>query len=298
MRKNMNKKIFDAYEYLKNGDVKSSEIKDMLDIKNPTFQKYMSLFKKAGFKTSRINEIRKIIFYSNAVKLSDAEIGLVAYLLYLSYTIFPKTKIKIFQKLIDKMLKLTDKKTEEEIFEKFNLMKKINQSNLYQEKIELFERYRNDDLNITVTLKTGEKTTLKPIEVVFKNRRIYFNFLDSKNNAKKLININKVVKLTPKPNEIENFFKTDEVVFELYGRLSKVYLLKEGERIIYSANDKIVVSNSTSDKDALFRRLLKYDTLCKVKYPKKDVADFTKIVKKSLENILTIKDNINNEVLN
>ena len=95
------------------------------------------------------------------------------------------------------------------------------------------------------------------------------------------------------PFEQDEIFEPNEkeTIFELYGKLSKSYLLKENERIIDNYPDKIVVANSSKDKDALLKRLLRYDTLCKVLFPKEDVEKFSEIIKKSLENIEQFQDN-------
>ena len=100
-----------------------------------------------------------------------------------------------------------------------------------------------------------------------------------------------IVKIAKKTQEI-NVNPQKEVVFELYGKLAKSYLLKEEESIVDYSKDKIVIVNHCEDKLKLFRRLLRYDILCKVTFPKADVRYFKSIIENSLENITKVVDNI------
>ena len=289
--------IYKIFKYMTQDEKSMEEILDLANIKAPTLYKYMHLFKKAGFDVVRVKKFYKIIHYSNKIKLSDAEMGLIAYLKLLASMFISKSKNKIFSELIEKLLKFTNKETQEAVNNKFSLMKKASETNMYKEKLELFEKYLNSNMQTVVTLRNGKQFLLQPKEVIFKNKKIYFSFIDNKTLETKQIDINKIVNLTSKPNYNPIHYETKEIIFELYGRLAKVYLLKEGERVLDSSSDKIVIANNNSDKKALFKRLLRYDTLCKVKFPKKDALIFKKLIEKSLENIDNIKDNILKEDL-
>ena len=61
------------------------------------------------------------------------------------------------------------------------------------------------------------------------------------------VDIEKIVKITPRT--AKNIpINSKETLFELYGKLSKIYLLKKEERVIDNTKDKIVVANSSTDK--------------------------------------------------
>lgn len=94
----------------------------------------------------------------------------------------------------------------------------------------------------------------------------------------------KIIKMNKNPQENETFF-------ELYDKLIKSYRLKENERVVDFNDEKLVIASSNPDKDELLRRLLRYDTLCQVIFPKKDVDSFKKLIEKSLANINEIQDN-------
>lgn len=283
--------IFKVYKQLVLKNTNVANISDSLGIKPVTVYKYLDLFKKAGFKLLKIKTVHRIVEYSDLVKLSDAEMGLIAYLKLLSFMLFSKNKNRIFSKLIDRMLEYTNEKTSLEVENKFNLMKKASNTNLYKEKLELFEKFKNLS-RVLVFLKGNEKLVLRPLEPVFKNKKIFFNFMDDKNKEIREIEINKIVNIAPFSDELLYNSEAQEVIFELYGRLAKVYVLKEGERVVNFSSDKLTIANNASDKGALFKRLLRYDTLCKIKFPKKDSVEFQKLIEKSLENIESISDNI------
>ena len=287
--------ILNIYKNLYENDKNNADIQELTDIKLSTLYKYIAIFKKAGFTIIKRKGEYKLASYSNSVKLSDAEEGLIAYLLLLSNMLLSKRKNKVFSDLISKMLKFTNKNTENEVYKKSERMKKSVNTDIYSEKIELFEKYKNEGFEIAVILKNGKKLELLPKRILYGEKKIYFCFIN-KNRETEQIDINKIVKLTPKKKKLRLNDNSEEIIFELYGRLSKNYLLKEGERMVCGTSNKLIVANSCSDKEKLFRRLLRYDTLCKVKFPKKNMLDFKKIIEKSLENIESIKDNIYNEV--
>ena len=84
---------------------------------------------------------------------------------------------------------------------------------------------------------------------------------------------------------------TKETIFELYGKLAKTYAIKDDERLVEFGKDRIVIANSENSKEKLFRRLLRYDSLCKILFPKEDVEQFRNLVQKALDNLDGLKDN-------
>ena len=107
-----------------------------------------------------------------------------------------------------------------------------------------------------------------------------------KDNIKILID--KIVKIIPF-EFIEDEIENKETIFELYGRLAKTYLLKSHERVVESTKTSLIVASCEKNKTLLFKRLLRYDTLCKVIQPQEDVKTFKKLIEKSLKNINNIK---------
>lgn len=121
----------------------------------------------------------------------------------------------------------------------------------------------------------------------------YYKTIFQNNNDKNTNNFKEKIKYATEVKIIKmnNNSQENETFFELYGKLIKSYRLKENERVVDFNDEKLVIASSNSDKNELFRRLLRYDTLCRVIFPKKDVNNFKKLIEKSLANINEIRDN-------
>ena len=113
--------------------------------------------------------------------------------------------------------------------------------------------------------------------------KIKENYLKSKKNIIENFQANNEL-LSKKQENKENFYQ-NEVIFELYERLAKTYVLKDYERVIDVDADKLVIASSTPDKNNLFKRLLRYDTLCKITFPKKERVNFKNLIEKTLDNL-------------
>ena len=168
--------IFNVYKCLAK---EGANEKELAKIKPASFYKYVAMFKKAGFSLKRYKTIYKIVTYTASAKLSDAEIGLIAYLKLLSDNLFSKSKNRLFCGLIDKIMKLTDKNTEDSVEEKFAEMKTASDTNLYCEKLRAFEEYKDKNISIDILLKNKKRMTLIPQEIIYKNKKIYFSFADN-----------------------------------------------------------------------------------------------------------------------
>lgn len=95
--------------------------------------------------------------------------------------------------------------------------------------------------------------------------------------------------LKPPKNRIQDMPDEEfekEIIFELYGKLANSYILKDNERIVDKFADKIVIANSSLDKEGLFKRLLRYDIFCKVLFSKDDREEFKKFVQNSIKSII------------
>ena len=102
-----------------------------------------------------------------------------------------------------------------------------------------------------------------------------------------------VVKISQKDNDNDfEVIPDKEIIFEIYGKLIKSYLLRDDERVVDNTKDKLVVASSNPDKITLFRRLMRYNVLCKVVFPKSDSREFCEMIKKSLANLEEFQDNI------
>ncbi len=285
MKKNTYNKnnTLEILNLLMNNFISKEEICSYLNIKLPTFYKCLKTIKNAGFEVEKKGIKYSSSKFSKSINFTSLETSIFSYLLFLSYSMLPDKKNKYFYNAIMKILHISTKENYEETILKFESHKKTANDNIFKEKVELLQKYKDNKYVLKIVLHSGKKYILTPLDFHWQNGKAYFYFINQ-TKRKKMILIDKIEKIIPE-DKIEYIPEAKETIFELYGRLAKIYVLKENERIIDSFPDKLVIANGSSDKEVLFRRLLRYDELCKVLFPKEDVKTFKEIIEKSLDNI-------------
>ncbi len=262
-----------------------------LNIKSNSLSKYFDIIRRAGFYIIRQKNKYSIQVHQGSLILQEYEKSLIAYAMCLMYNGLSLRKLENFEKILNKIMLLSDKESSSTIFERFKLYKKLLLSNEYSQKINLIEKYIKEKTLIYVATSKEEVRLLCPVSIDWDKIKLCVNFIDKQTLKTYCIPIEKIAKIAKTDQKpIEQ--NTNETIFELYGKLSKSYVLKENERIIDSFRNKLVIANHSKDKEALFRRLLKYDTFCKVILPREDVKKFTKLIDISIENLDKLKDNI------
>ena len=102
-----------------------------------------------------------------------------------------------------------------------------------------------------------EEIKIVPYDYEWKKNKIFLKYFDESNDLKEIL-IDDIVRIDSSKEEFK-ITEKKELIFELYGKLAKSYLLKEDERVIDFTKEKLVIANSSQDKQMLFRRLLRYD---------------------------------------
>lgn len=261
------------------------EIIEKCNIKSGAFFKHLTELKQADFKIMKDGSNYKIKAFSNLIELKNTDTSTIAHLLVLAHFILSKKKAKNLKTAIEKILLLSSKEKYDEIHNKFELFKKAKIYSDYSDKISEFEELINKNKITKITTQSNQSYILKPINIIMDEKNIYFHFYDEEKNENKTIlfeDITKIIPIDESENDIE--FK-NETIFELYGRLAKNYRLKKNERLIEKFPNKIVIANSNSDKKVLFKRLLRYDVLCKIIHSKNDVKEFQNLVNNSLRKL-------------
>lgn len=266
------------------------ELMEHFEISSNTFSKYLTIIKKAGFNLVKRNKKYKINYFKNVLKLSNLNISLLAHYLTLSLKFLPNKITNNLFKITNDFLSLTNLKTEEELIEKYEFFKNMICENSNKEKIEKFQKCVDDKMFLKITTKEKKEQTLYPVRVLAEEEKIFFIFEDTKTKTLKEILSSEIIKMLPVERK-KYCASINETIFELTGRLAKNYLLKEEERIIEASKDKIVVINSSVDKEKLFKRLIRYDVLCRIVQPAQDVENFKKFIEKSLDNLTRLNDN-------
>lgn len=285
-----NKKTLAILNYLLENKASKEELLARFSVKNSTLYRHLNLIKKAGFELKQEDLIYSIDICKNLITFADYEISLFSYLLLIADIMLPKKKCEFFKNAINKALALTNNKDRSKVKTKYEDSKLASMSNYYAEKISTLKKYKDSKNYVSILTKNNETMNILPVNFIWEKNKLFLEFLDKEKKSKK-IPMDDVVKVLETENKIF-LFDTKETIFELHGKLAKSYLLKEDERIIDFTKDKIVIANHSKDKEALFKRLLRYDTLCKITFPKTDVVYFNNMIEKSLANIDGFLDNI------
>lgn len=273
-------------ELLEKKEISRNELQQKLNIKAKTFYKYLKIIKQAGLIIDKNENLYKIENFKEALKFAKYEKNMFSYLLLLGAIIFSKNKFSNLNSALKKMITLSDKDDYYEIKEKCEQYKISTLKNYYKKKISLLDSSIQKSENVIIKTKKGENKHVKPIDFDYTEEEIYINFVDIENNLGNIA-LKDIIKIKPDNDietEIEEYNK-DEIIFELYEKLVNSYLLKDNERIIDSFPYKIVIASSCPDKNKLFRRLLRYDTLCKITFPESAVKKFKEMIEKTLDNL-------------
>lgn len=270
--------------------ISKEELLSCLSIKNSTLYKHLNLIKKAGFNLKQDENSCNLLINKNLIEFAKYELSLFSYLLLIAYIMLPSKKITRFQNTIDKILCLTNRQDAKKVKEKYESYKLISINKYYSEKITALKKYQEAKKRVFVLTKKEEELNILPYDCFWKKNKLFLEYFDENGNQNTIL-MDNIIKIIENKKEFK-MPKTKETIFELSGKLSKSYLLKEEERIIDFTKDKIVIANYSKDKIELFKRLLRYDTFCKVTFPKSDVEKFKNLIEKSLANVDKFLDNI------
>ena len=283
--------LLKVLELLDGKEVSKDEVLKSLNIKPSTFYKHLNSIKNVGFEIKKNDENYELIKFRKIIKFAKYELGIFAYLLLLASVMLSDKNAKKVNDILLKMIYLSDKEDYCAIQELFETYKIKVFEDCYSEKIAVLDKYSKDNKNIKILTKDNEIFSFQSLSVDWKKQDFYITFKDKKKT--KSIALENVVKISEQiEKEIFEIAPKDEVIFEIYDKLMKSYLLREDERVLDNTKDKLVIASSNPDKLTLFSRLLRYGVLCKVVFPKADVKEFYEIIKKSLANIEEIQDNI------
>ena len=161
----------------------------------------------------------------------------------------------------------------------------VKESNAFKDKISRLLAYGYDNSKIKI-LYNGEKVSISHISFKYYDNCVYVHAFNEVSKNYELFLL----------EEIKDIYSTPEIplqgafapytVFELYGRLAKTYTLYEGERVIKVEDNSIVISNNFEDKKQLYKRLVRYGTLCKIISTKSDIEDFKTMLKEMKNNLM------------
>ncbi len=254
-------------------------------ISKETVVKYFKTIRQSGCilrkKQGRFS-IESIPFTLN---LTDKDYENLALFVNLGVDLYGESMQQDLKNILKKFLSLADKSAyEKSIFYLNEHRLNSSESFAFKEKISKLLNYGCDNSKIKI-LYNGEKISISHITFKYFDNCVYVHAFNEALKNYELYSLDDVKEIYSTPEiPLQSTF-APHTVFELYGRLAKTYTLYEGERVIKVKDDAIVISNNFEDKKQLFKRLIRYGTLCKIISTKSDVECFRAMLKEMKNNL-------------
>ncbi len=145
-----------------------------------------------------------------------------------------------------------------------------------------FEQAVQENRKIRLMYKTKEVLECIPAQIV-NNKKTYFKIIAD--GEEKLVLTEKIAGIEILDKRFGMFGNNEqEVIFKLTGGLAKRYSMRENEELIDKPSGGIVISNKGENKEALFMRLLRYDSCCEIIKPLEYRDEMKQIINDTLSN--------------
>lgn len=273
--------------------LEESQKSDKIVYSNSVIYKYLATLKFAGIKLERNKckyEVKELPF---KVDIGEESVQALAILYDLLKTT-PSKKIQndlrnLFYQ-IEMRYPISNRNIEKQHLSSIKTNVKLSQPTAQDiEKIRQYEKYCEDAVRLQLKYKnlSGEENiiTCDPIEVKYIDNNIIFICFNINLNEFLEVNDKQVINMVQLPQCCTKKYFASTTVFELTGRLAKVYTLRNEEYTINSRNNDIttVVSQKES-KEQLYRRLMRYDIYCKVISSQRDKLAMKQLIDRTLKN--------------
>lgn len=267
------------------------EIISQLGISATGFYKGLFELRDAGFRVTSSKTTYHIKNINSELTLSEYERSILAYMINLSWLLLPNVKTSSFKNFIRRMMFHCEDDDYNDILERFAKLRKIALTKEFQDKLEKLRDCLIKDMVVKLILNSGRELYIEPSRLDWERDGLYLCFYNKRGSKDKeeSVSVDRIAKIVLEDEE-EYFGGSNEVIYEIYGKLAKSYLLKMDERVVDSTKYSLVIGSGNPDHDALFKRLLRYDTLCKVLQPKSAVKEFYALIEQSLANLKASPD--------
>lgn len=289
-------RILEVLKILLNTDVSKNDLIAKMN-KNPDFEnvytfeafiKYFNTLSLLGFDIEKYKNKYRLKNAFDKIELSEQEINSAIDLISYIKKLHNKNLEQTIQNIIQKSLKFLDKNSQN-IIEKALLEQnqKINNNN---STINYFERLMYDGqlVNITYLKRNNiqDTITVQIKEIIERNGEVILLCYEKSKTRNKKINISSITSVFQTPEMADNSaYTNDSVVFRVYGRLAKLYKLKQGEKTTDFSAGYITIHNTGEDRDILLKRLLKYGENCKIIQPQSLKDEFLAMTDDILKNL-------------
>ena len=261
--------------------------------------KYISTLRIAGYDIAKPKTSNKYCYVLNKapvqIELSEKELDALALLKSYIKGFHQKKILKNYFSFIEKIKRYMSEEQVEKLKEQFLFRQEkdieiLNNFNEYADLIKKIEQYIYERQRVEIKYKLPEEGK-KSIISQFQRIKYGFNsvsviFYDLTLNQINSVKINRIKNLKQLPSILEERKTLSPVMFNLKGKLAKVYRPYEREKITdnNSKSGEITVTAYSDDIESLLQRLLKYGKNCEVLYPKLVRNKMANLIKNMLDN--------------
>ena len=265
--------------------------KDNIIISKETLIKYFKTIRQSGCVLKKKQGRFSIESVPFSLELTEKDCEYLAVFINLAIGLYGENVHNDLKSAMKKIFSLADKNSSENYNICVNKTKNIApEPYVFKDKISRLLKYGYDNSKIKI-LYNDEKIVISHISFKYYDNSVYVHAFNEASKSYELYLLSAVKEIYSTPEISSGSVFAPYTVFEIRGRLMKTYTLYEGERVIKVKDDAIVVSNNYEDKERLFKRLLRYGTLCKIVSTQSDIEKFKQMLKKMKSNLL--KDKIN-----
>lgn len=286
-------RIMKIFKMLYNNPLSIGEIikalsEDNIFINKETLAKYFKTIRESGCILQKRNGKFYMENISFTLDLTQSDYYYLAAFVDLGIKLYGESVQSDLKNAVMKILSLADKNKYENYTPK--LMDFSFDSSIpfiFKEKISKLIKYGYGNSKIKIVYN-GEKRYISHVTFKYFDSAVYIHAFDEQSKKYELLLLNDIDEIYSTPEISSRCTFAPSTVFELKGRLAKSYTLYEHERIIETKENSIVVSNNFENKTQLYKRLLRYGTLCKIISSKEDVENFKRMlaaVEKTLSDV-------------
>lgn len=250
-------------------DIKELEYDEKFeDIEAPeTFLKYISTLEVSDIDVRKIGKKYSLCKFPEEIELDDKEINLVANICRHFDACCLEKERGFLEQFLSKLFKSLASDSKQKLDLKLKSLK-ITESNRKIASIaNNFQKYVDLAQKLKITYE-GETLIVIPKGVEIYEDRVLLDVYNPKKAENYKFLTQNIEKIEILPMRAISVNVTSSVVFEVYGRLSVNYRLRDCEHVDSFSDEKKVIINTGEDKKSLIKRLMKYGENCKITSPK------------------------------
>lgn len=237
---------------------------------NSVVSKYINTCRYCGIDIPKIHNKYFVASIPFGLDLSSRELDLIEELQYAVKNLLPKSSDKVFDKFITNLSKYCNKR-----------IMRVEPKSM-DKVFMLFEAAVAEQRKVRLMFRAKAVFECVPLGIVEKKGKKCFHIIHK--GKEKTISSERISGIEVVEEKFEHR-NAGEVIFKLKGPLAERYSLREHEKIVTNElPTSIVVSNKGESKEALFSRLLRYDTCCEILYPVQYREEMKQLIDEMLKN--------------